>query len=177
MNVKRFITAVAAGALALGLGACSAHPGVALIVDGKEYRTVEIEKTAREASLVTENPVPASVIIDFVSRLETTKELAKQANLDISLDDVRMELEKGLPEGSAPLSDLTVETFYVNSVLRSLSDKMGPQAFSQVFLETQATHKVEINPRFGSVSESGTMLPPALTGVFDVHAQQGQMQP
>ncbi|MCS4485210.1 hypothetical protein NXS08_06990 [Gleimia sp. 6138-11-ORH1] len=177
MNVKRLITTVAAGALALGLGACSAHPGVALIVDGKEYRTVEVTQAAQEASLVAGNPVQANTIIDFLSRLETAKELAELNGVDISMEQVRAELEKGLPEGTGPLSDITVETFYVNSVLQNLNQKLGQQAYSQLFLETQAERKVEINPRFGSVSEAGTMLPPSFPGVLDIQSKQGQTKP
>ncbi len=171
MNVKRFITATVAGALTLGLGACSAHPGTAFIVDGVEYRTSAVEKARLEAGVITGQQIPASTIVDFASRQLAAEELANENGVDLTEEMVRKELEAGVKGIELPLSDLTVKTFYTNALLNHLHQKLGNQRFAQEFLEKQAKHKVEINPRFGSVSESGTLLPPALVGVVDGAAE------
>lgn len=179
MKIKRLITAVAAGVAVLSMSACSAHPGVAFIIDGKEYRTSEVEKAAKELSQITGQPVSPATVIDFVSRLETAKQMAADNGISLTVEEVKAGLDKEVnnPENQQfknvqlPLSELTVDTFFSNALLNQVNQQVGQQAFKAEFLKLQREHKLEVNPRFGSVSESGTLAPLPFIGVVDGAAQ------
>lgn len=172
MSIKRVLTAVAAASLALGVGACSARPGVALVVDGVEYRTSEVQRVSAEVQAITGQVVPAQTVVNFISRTAAAKDMAREHGLALTTDKVRAEIEKEVRGLDSALSDLTIDTFYTNAVLNQLNEKLGAQQYKQSFLETQAKHKVEVNPRFGVVSESGSVLPPVRIGVVDTAATE-----
>lgn len=179
MKIKRLITAVAAGVAVLSMSACSAHPGVAFIIDGKEYRTAEVNVATHELSQITGQPISHAMVFDFISRLETAKQLAAANGISLTVEEVQAGLEKEIKNSENqqfknvkwPLSSLTVETFQANALLNQLSERIGAQAYKSEFLQLQKDRKVELNPRFGSVSESGVLAPLPFVGVVDGAAQ------
>lgn len=181
MKIKRLITTVAAGAVALGMSACTAHPGVAFIIDGKEYRTAEVETAANELSRITGQPITPAAVFNFISRLETAKQMAEANQIKLSYEQVEASLEKDInnPENRQfanlkwPLSELTVQTFQANALLNQLNGQLGQQAYANQFLKLQKDRKIELNPRFGSLSESGVLVPQSLIGVVDGNIPTG----
>ncbi|WP_022867630.1 hypothetical protein [Schaalia vaccimaxillae] len=152
-SVKKVGVVAAAAVVALGLGACSAKPGIALEVNGRTYTEADVDQAMLQYnSLIegTENDLSKTDIVWMLANADAPIQYAEKAGLTVSDEDVQAALEANATEELAAFDGNYSSTFLhlikwnlvASAVTRSNLDM---DAFQQI----QAQQQIEVNPRYG----------------------------
>lgn len=156
-----------AGALAaaLGLGACSAlgDPSAAALVDGETVVTqADVATVLEELPLEVSNgqPVAPAQVLTFLAVGGTVESIARENGAVLGEVQARQFLasvdeEAGRPTGS--YSEPTLRLISTNLMLGEITQ--DPALAAEVEEQFQAlVDDLEVNPRYGEVSEGGAQL-------------------
>lgn len=174
-SVKKAAMAAAVVAAVGGLGACSAHPGAAVIVNGVAYSEADITEGVEQYAELTgnllERPTFVNAMPDTVSKIALGNELG----LEVSDADIDAYVQTLVDAGRivAPEEELgtvmrdifrqTIMTAQLNEL-----DASAASTVSQVYEQILASQSVVINPRYGTVDAmTGANLLPLFGDVVD----------
>lgn len=165
---KRVAVAGTGMALAMGLAACSAQPGTALVVDGKEYSEAEVSQAAQELSMGAGQNITVQTIVALIQVEPALVEMADKNNIEFTDADARKALASVEEANGEPVSDATVAATRGIQLQGLLSSVVQDPAVIQTQLvEALQTYDSEVNPRFGIVGPENLMQIKPLAGVFD----------
>ena len=121
MKLSKFL-ALGAGA-ALALSACSAHPGAALTIDGKQYSDAQISQTAQQLSELTGQKLNNLYVAQFLSISPGVQDVVKQQKLPATDSQIRSQIAKQQQAGQLKkmdVSDLSVRFLQTMTVMNGL---------------------------------------------------------
>mgnify|MGYP001719121307 CR=1 FL=1 len=173
-SVKSAAMVAAASVAALGLGACTAQPGTALSVNGVKYSEAQITEGVQDYAALTGTTLDRSTVVRMLPDALKFTELANDLGLKVSDADVQSYLDQLVTAGKVkkPADGLgTVMTeilryTVISSELNSL-DQDQISAAGDEFKKISADQVVDINPRYGTVTATGTTVLPMFGDVVD----------
>lgn len=165
---RRVRALVAAGAVtsALGLGACSAlgDPSAAALVDGEVVVSqAEVATVAREfpVELSGGELPPASQILTFLALDEPVRDLARETGTDVVSQTQALDFLAAADEEAGrdrvAYSEPTLQLFATNLTLGQIGQDEENVPLIQEMV-SQVGEELEVNPRYGEVSEDGVLL-------------------
>ncbi|MDO5729307.1 MAG: hypothetical protein Q4P71_06760 [Actinomycetaceae bacterium] len=166
---KRLTVGASAIVLSFGLAACSAQPGTAVIVDDEEYSEDVVSQTARELTDLSGNPFTPTDVVNLLTINKSVIAVGEKNNITLSGEDVR----NSFAEVNDNLSDSSVEVLKTIHVANLLSQNIDEMTFSTQLRENQENLSIEVNPRYGKLTEEKFLSRPILDGVFDPLVQPG----
>lgn len=173
LNRRFWFRPLAAGAslvMLLGVAACSAHPGTAVQVDDTRYSVDQVNEATTELSAMEGQPVAPSVVAYILAMDDSMNELAAENDVKLTDTDIRDLAAGQAKQAGVKLSDLSVKVLRISNQHNTLMQKIGPERMQQELQKKQAGRDIALNPRYGSIGEGGTFMPPTLTGVVDGRA-------
>ncbi len=173
-SVKSAAMVAAASVAALGLGACTAQPGTALSVNGVKYSEAQITEGVQDYAALTGTTLDRSTVVRMLPDALKFTELANDLGLKASDADVQSYLDQLVTAGKVkkPADGLgTVMTeilryTVISSELNSL-DQDQISAAGDEFKKISADQVVDVNPRYGTVTATGTTVLPMFGDVVD----------
>lgn len=168
--IKRLTVGLSAIVVSIGLAACSAQPGTAVIVDNQEYSEDMVSQTARELTELSGNPFTPMDVVSLLTINKSVIAVGEKHNITLSSEDVR----NSFAEMNDNLSDSSVEVLKTIHVADLLGKNIDATTFSTQLRETQDTVSVQVNPRYGQLTEEKFLARPVLDGVFDPAAEAGK---
>lgn len=151
----------------MGLGACSAQPGVAVSVNGQQFTDADIARgIADYAELTGQTLQPTSIAHMLPDAMKFT-ELAQQLGLEASDEDVQEYLdtliESGMvaqPEGEigTVMTEILRYTIIGNQI--NAMDENTVAIAKDIFDSITEAQQVQVNPRYGTVAEDGSLIAP-----------------
>lgn len=163
--LSRIAVGLSAVALATSLGACSAQPGVALVVDGSTYTEDQVSQATNEVSSVLGQPIKNHDITTVLALADSYIEVGKAHNIEVSDQDVRNFYAKRSEE-TGRLSDPAVKVLRVSQIFQELSTSVPSDEIGTQIGQLQADRDIEMNPRYGTVDPKGMISAPSLSGVY-----------
>ncbi len=173
-SVKSAAMVAAASVAALGLGACTAQPGTALSVNGVKYSEAQITEGVQDYAALTGTTLDRSTVVRMLPDALKFTVLANDLGLKASDADVQSYLDQLVTAGKVkkPADGLgTVMTeilryTVISSELNSL-DQDQISAAGDEFKKISADQVVDVNPRYGTVTATGTTVLPMFGDVVD----------
>ena len=150
MKLSKFL-ALGAGA-ALALSACSAHPGAALTIDGKQYSDAQISQTAQQLSELPGQKLNNLYVAQFLSISPGVQDVVKQQKLPATDSQIRSQIAKQQQAGQLKkmdVSDLSVRFLQTMTVMNGLGQKSG------LVFDSNAKHDVSLSPRYEKMRSDG----------------------
>lgn len=153
---KTMVAALAAAGLALGLGACSAQPGVAARVGGTAISETEVTSAVQQYDAAFGQSVERSQMISGLIQSEFLEKMAKNNGItitDTQVDDALKSLKSqgSITEIPAPLSEGLYALFRGELASSQLSSSGRQTAdLSKEYSALIAGTTVELNPRYGT---------------------------
>lgn len=163
---SRLTVALTAVALSVSLGACSAKPGVALVVDGATYTEDQVSRSANEVSLAMGQPIKAADITTVLALADSYIEVGKSHNVDVSDQDVRNLYAQRTQNNGGELSAATVKVLRAAQISQELAQSVPAEEIGAQIGQLQAGRDIELNPRYGLVDQMGMISAPAFSGVY-----------
>ncbi|MDO5049444.1 MAG: hypothetical protein Q4D87_06140 [Actinomycetaceae bacterium] len=169
---KRVAVGLTGAALALGLAACSAQPGVAVSVNGETYTEDAVGEVSLELSQIFGQFIEPAAVASLLIVEPAVVEVADANGIEFTEADARKRLASFEEEAGEPLSDATVSVFRMNELLKVLGSGPDAQAAQIQIAEAIQGLDAELNPRYGELDENNLMLPVTLDGVIDMREVQ-----
>lgn len=157
---KRALTALAAAGLALGLGACSAQPGVAAKVGGTTFSEAEVTSAIEQYDATFGQTVERSQMISGLIQSAFLEQMGNNNDITITDSQVDDALESLKSQGTiteipSPLSEGLYDLFRGELASTQLSntgrdnDDLNAE-YTQLIADTPVT----LNPRYGTFDAS-----------------------
>ena len=173
---------LAAVGLVLGLGACSAHPGMALKVNDVSYTEAEISQGADQFEEMSGQEVSRQAMVSTLVTAQAFNELA--ANHDIVVDDQAIvdQIKAGAAQGSFAVAlerpaRAVLDIFRLQLISTQLQGSgLDVMALTEELTTIQSEADVQVSPRYGQFDAQGT-LTPTLLGDVVTESMIGQVDP
>lgn len=174
-SVKKAAVAAAVVTVVGGLGACSAHPGAAVIVNGVAYSEADITEGVEQYAELTGNRLERPTFANAIPGVVNQIDLARELGLDISDEAVDAYVQTLVDAGRivAPEEELgtVMRDIFRQTIAVSQFNELGASAapaISEAYEQILANQSVVINPRYGTVDPTtGANLLPLFADVVD----------
>lgn len=162
---RQLVAAVVLAAAALGMGACSAHPGAAVVTSTASYSNEEVAEAVRQLSVlagaqsqITGEQIRAQLINEPI--LEAAGTSVGTVVTDEQIDQIneRVAQSQGItPLTLGPATRATVKSILLTQALNQLakSDPSVVERLNQTMTEAREAANVRVNPRFAQPSQGG----------------------
>ena len=164
-KIAAMLAALSVGALTLG--ACSAQPGVAVSVNGHQFTEADVARGVADYAELTGNTLEATSIAHMLPDAMKFTELAQQLGLEASDNDVNDYLNTLIDSGMVAqpadgigtvMTEILRYTIIGNQI--NAMDENSVAFAKEVFDSIAESQQVQINPRYGTVSEDGSVIAP-----------------
>ncbi len=146
------------------LGACSAHPGAAVIVDNHRYTQHEVNESAKAMTLITNQQIDAATIATVLSQSHAVDAIAADHGVSVSDDDVKNLVARVSAEQNIEVNDVTVSVLrYMQNIQMLGQSGMSKDEFQVEMAQKLAGVSVEINPRYFVGTAPGKQPLPGVT--------------
>lgn len=158
----RFLAALSALGLAVGLSACSANPGVALEVGDTTYTEADITTALDQYSEMFGQDAGRQEFVWTLARYATVIPVGDTHGVSVTEQDVTDQLQAAVDQqqiASVPdslnhaLSDLLRAQLVVSGLQSAVPDT---QALNDELTQALSSTDVSMNPRYGAYSIDGT---------------------
>ena len=182
---RQLATAALIVAAGLGMGACSAHPGAAVITNNGDYSIAEVDEAVSQIAAVTGGQSSISAYQVRASLMNEPQLVAVADSVGISVTDEQVDqaIEQIAAQTGAQVPVIgrgtraTVRSLLLNQQLNQVA-QVNPGAVSamnEAFEQARATSDARINPRFTQPSLGGGQAP--ATPLFGDAVSGGQQDP
>ncbi len=172
IRLRRALAGLAAVGAAIGLGACSAQPGVALQVGDASYSEADITTAAAQAKEMFGSDVSREDLVWSLVSASNVVDLGTQHDVTVSDDDVTAVIQQEVTQqyiASAPdnLNPALNEILRAQLVANELQQASGADttALSQELATVQEAADIRLNPRYGTLDSTNT---PTASTIGDV---------
>ncbi|MDO5034252.1 MAG: hypothetical protein Q4E01_02575 [Actinomycetaceae bacterium] len=162
---KRMVVGATGVAVAFALAACSAQPGVALNVNGTTYSEDEVSNAAMQLTELSGQPYSTAGVTYMLMLEPVMRDLAKANGIEFSEEDARNALAAVKEMTGEPASEAAVTVVRTSQLYSLLERTLPPEQLSQEITETLAALDLEVNPRYGELTEDNMLYQPKLDGV------------
>lgn len=173
-SVKKAAMVAVASISILGLGACSAHPGTAVSVNGVNYSEADVSDALSQYAELTGQPMDRATLVAMLPDALKFTQLANENQISATDEQVNEFVASLVDQGRihAPSGDFSpvLTEILRYSVIKAQLDQMGQDALATLaedYKEIAATQKVDINPRYGTITEDGSLKAPIFGDVVD----------
>ena len=159
---RQLATAALIVAAGLGLGACSAHPGAAVVTSSGSYSTEDVNEAVQQMGLLTgqQSQISADQIRTALLNEPILAAAASSVGTTISDEQVDQTVERvlqaqGLTLGHATRT--TVRSILLEQTLNGLvqSDPSIVAGLNDVMTKARESANPQVNPRFRQPSQGG----------------------
>ena len=181
---RQLATAALIVAAGLGMGACSAHPGAAVVSSSGSYSNEEVAQAAQQMSVLLggQKVADAQIRSQLVNLplLEAAGASVGTVVSDEQIDQVAERAAEQSGDGSftlGPATRATVKSIMLTQALNQVAqtDPSAVQKLNQVIAEAREKSDARVNPRFVQPSLGGVQG--ATTPMFGDAISGGQHDP
>lgn len=166
-TVRRAAGVAAAAALALGLGACSAKPGTAFVMNGVSYSESDLAAASAQYTEMTGGALASSSLVPIMVNIETIDAAAEQIGIAVTDQEADAFLASLVAEGRirepegglTPVMREIIRSTVVQQRLGAL-DEARAAAMTEAYSQFKESMDLEVNPRYASVDAQGQALTP-----------------
>lgn len=161
----RALAGLSSLALVAGLGACSAHPGVALKVGDTSYSEADITTSIDQFDAMFGQKVGRSEFVSYLTGAVPIEQMG--ADHGIVVDDATVEAQieaakeqQAITEVPDNLNHAMMDILRMQMTIPKLQDAVTDTSqLTQELAQKQAEADVRINPRYGQVSADNQIVP------------------
>ncbi|UNX55600.1 hypothetical protein MF406_04885 [Georgenia sp. TF02-10] len=156
--------ALAALAVAGLLAGCAAQPGTAASINGVRVSEDDLADAHGDYVALTNQPTEPAVVLNTMLAAEVLPGIAAEHDVVLSDDDVVSLLDRqaeaaGTTAPEDGYSDAFVDLGRYLFLVPSLQNAQQGQAVLEEFSTAMADADIEVNPRYGTVDETGIISP------------------
>ena len=162
---RQLATAALIVAAGLGMGACSAHPGAAVVSSSGSYSNEEVAQAAQQMSvLMSGQQISDSQIRSQLVNLPLLEAAGASVGAEVSdeqIDQIAARASEQLGDQSlgtlGPATRATVRSILLEQTLNGLvqSDPSIVAGLNDVMTKARESAKPQVNPRFRQPSQGG----------------------
>lgn len=154
VSTSRLLKVVTAVLIAvLALGACSARPGTAAVVDGRTITEAELAAAATELNVFLN--LASTDVLAMLILVAPRAEVATENGLTYSDDTVQQALADAYANAGHPAPARFAESTLVAARSILLDQQLSQSQFAAEVRERAAGMDVELNPRYGTWTPGG----------------------
>lgn len=176
-TVKKAAAIAASVAIALGLGACSAHPGSAFVLNGVSYSESDLAAASAQYNAMTGGTLVSSSLVPTLVNVETIDAAAQMIGITVSDQDVDLYFASLVEQGRIQAPEEGELTPVMREIIRStlvqqlLGQLNEPQreAMTEAYAQLKDTMELEVNPRYASMDAEGQTLTPLFGDVVQAN--------
>lgn len=176
-TVKKAAAIAASVAIALGLGACSAHPGSAFVLNGVSYSESDLAAASAQYNAMTGGTLVSSSLVPTLVNVETIDAAAQMIGITVSDQDVDLYFASLVEQGRIQAPEEGELTPVMREIIRStlvqqlLGQLNEPQreAMTEAYAQLKETMELEVNPRYASMDAEGQTLTPLFGDVVQAN--------
>lgn len=176
-TVKKAAAIAASVAIALGLGACSAHPGSAFVLNGVSYSESDLAAASAQYNAMTGGTFVSSSLVPTLVNVETIDAAAQMIGITVSDQDVDLYFASLVEQGRIQAPEEGELTPVMREIIRStlvqqlLGQLNEPQreAMTEAYAQLKETMELEVNPRYASMDAEGQTLTPLFGDVVQAN--------
>lgn len=176
-TVKKAAAIAASVAIALGLGACSAHPGSAFVLNGVSYSESDLAAASAQYNAMTGGTLVSSSLVPTLVNVETIDAAAQMIGITVSDQDVDLYFASLVEQGRIQAPENGELTPVMREIIRStlvqqlLGQLNEPQreAMTEAYVQLKETMELEVNPRYASMDAEGQTLTPLFGDVVQAN--------
>ena len=176
-TVKKAAAIAASVAIALGLGACSAHPGSAFVLNGVSYSESDLAAASAQYNAMTGGTLVSSSLVPTLVNVETIDAAAQMIGITVSDQDVDLYFASLVEQGRIQAPEERELTPVMREIIRStlvqqlLGQLNEPQreAMTEAYAQLKETMELEVNPRYASMDAEGQTLTPLFGDVVQAN--------
>ena len=167
-TVKKVAVIAASFVVALGLGACSAHPGSAFVLNGVSYSESDLAAASAQYNAMTGGTLTSSSLVPTLVNVETIDAAAQMIGITVSDQEVDLYFASLVEQGRIQAPEEGELTPVMREIIRStlvqqlLGQLNEPQreAMTEAYAQLKETMELEVNPRYASMDAEGQTLTP-----------------
>ncbi len=176
-TVKKAAAIAASVAIALGLGACSAPPGSAFVLNGVSYSESDLAAASAQYNAMTGGTLVSSSLVPTLVNVETIDAAAQMIGITVSDQDVDLYFASLVEQGRIQAPEERELTPVMREIIRStlvqqlLGQLNEPQreAMTEAYAQLKETMELEVNPRYASMDAEGQTLTPLFGDVVQAN--------
>lgn len=166
--MKKVAVIAASFVVALGLGACSAHPGSAFVLNGVSYSESDLAAASAQYNAMTGGTLTSSSLVPTLVNVETIDAAAQMIGITVSDQEVDLYFASLVEQGRIQAPEEGELTPVMREIIRStlvqqlLGQLNEPQreAMTEAYAQLKETMELEVNPRYASMDAEGQTLTP-----------------
>lgn len=167
-TVRRAAGVAAAAVLALGLGACSAKPGTAFVMNGVPYSESDLAAASAQYNAMTGGALASSSLIPIMVNIGAIGAAAEQIGITVTDQEVDAYFSSLVAEGRiqapeggslSPVMREIIRSTVVRQRLASLDEEQAA-AMTEAYTQLKDSMELEVSPRYASVDAKGRALAP-----------------
>lgn len=166
--MKKAAVIAASFVVALGLGACSAHPGSAFVLNGVSYSESDLAAASAQYNAMTGGTLTSSSLVPTLVNVETIDAAAQMIGITVSDQEVDLYFASLVEQGRIQAPEEGELTPVMREIIRStlvqqlLGQLNEPQreAMTEAYAQLKETMELEVNPRYASMDAEGQTLTP-----------------
>ena len=167
-TVKKAAVIAASFVVALGLGACSAHPGSAFVLNGVSYSESDLAAASAQYNAMTGGTLTSSSLVPTLVNVETIDAAAQMIGITVSDQEVDLYFASLVEQGRiqapeegelTPVMREIIRSTLVQQLLGQLNEAQR-EAMTEAYAQLKETMELEVNPRYASMDAEGQTLTP-----------------
>lgn len=153
-GVKKSAFVAVAAAVALSVGACTAHPGSAATVNGVSFSDAQVAEASQQFSQISGRPLDAAQLVQMLPSLVAYEEAGQEVGVTFTKEQVKQVVDSLIQQGSVrsydgELGSLTADLLSVSLMVTQVRQTNPNFDFQSVVQEKMAHQDVQVNPRYG----------------------------